>query len=150
MIQRIQTIWLLVAALLSVTLMLDWYTGYVYKADIAQGFGVSVTRLTVTSHFPTLIIAVIMIVLPIIAIFMFRNRKQQRALILVSLLSCISFISVNLMRINNFNTTTSPAPVNGNYQVGSVVPLFVMLFLILALRGVNKDDKLIKSMDRLR
>jgi len=150
MIQRIQTLWLFLAALVSSLLMLDWYTGYVYKADIAQGFGTIVKRLTVTEHFPTLIIAVVMVLVPLIAIFMFKNRKQQRALTLMGILSCISFISVNLMRINNFNKVTAPSPTNGSYQAGSVLPAFVVLFLILALRGVNKDEKLIKSMDRLR
>jgi hypothetical protein len=150
MIQRIQSLWLFLAALVSALLMLDWYTGYVYKADIAQGFGSVVKRLTVTEHFPSLIIAVVMVLVPLIAIFMFRNRKQQRSMTLVGILSCISFISVNLMRINNFNTSTAPTPTNGSYQAGSVLPVFVILFLILALSGINKDEKLIKSMDRLR
>lgn len=150
MIQRIQSIWLLLAALISGLLLLDWYTGYVYKADIPQGFGSVVKYLKVTDHFPTLIIAVVMTIVPLITIFMFKNRKQQRAMTLVSILSCISFISVNLMRINNFNKTSSPAPANGSYHVGSVIPAVVIVLLILALRGIMKDDKIIRSMDRLR
>jgi len=150
MIQRIQTLWLFIAALVSALLMLDWYTGYVYKADIPQGFGSVVRRLTVTEHFPSLIIAVVMTLLALIAIFMFKNRKQQKGLVIAGIFSCLSFISVNLMRINNFETTTSPAPNHGSYQPGSVIPIFVILFFILALRGINKDEKLVKSMDRLR
>ncbi len=150
MIQRIQSIWLLVAALISGLLFLNWHTGYVFKADIAQGFGMVVRRLTVTEHFPTLIIAVVMTVLPLIAIFMFRNRKQQRAMSIAGIFACISFVSVNLMRIENFKNTTSPAPANGSYDIGSVIPAFVIVVLILAIRGINKDEKLVRSMDRLR
>lgn len=150
MIQRVQSLWLLLAALFSSLLMLDWYTGYVYKADVPQGFGSVVKYLKVTDHFPTLIIAVVMMIVPLVAIFMFKNRKQQRMMTIVSILSCLSFISVNLMRINNFNKTSTPTPSNGSYHVGSVIPAIVIVFLILALRGISKDDKLIKSMDRLR
>lgn len=150
MIQRRQTLWLFLAALLSATLMLNWYTGYVYQADIAQGFGIVVKDLSVRSHFPTLIIAVVMTLLPLITIFMFKNRKQQRGMVAAGLLACFSFIGVNLMRINNFNHTTAPAPANGSYQLGSVIPVVVVVFLILALRGISKDEKLVKSMDRLR
>jgi hypothetical protein len=54
------------------------------------------------------------------------------------------------MRINNLNHTTAPTPANGSYQLGSVIPVVVAVFLILALRGISKDEKLVKSMDRLR
>ncbi len=150
MIQRIQTVWLFLAALVSSLLMLDWYTGYVYKADIPHGFGSVVKRLTVTEHFPSLIVAVVMTIIPLIAIFMFRNRKQQRTFVFTGMVSAVAFAALNLMRINNFTVTHSPAPSGGSYQPGSVLPVFVLFFLILALRGINRDNKLVKSMDRLR
>ena len=150
MIQRIQTVWLLLAAIISALLLLDWHTGYVFMADIPQGFGSVVKRLTVTEHFPSLIIAVVMLLMPFIAIFMFKDRKRQRMMTIVSILACISFISVNLMRIENFKNETAPTPTNGSYDVGSVIPAVVIVLLILAIRGINKDEKLIKSMDRLR
>ena len=150
MIQRIQTVWLLLASLISATLLLSWHTGYVFAADVAQGFGSVVKRLTVTEHFPTLIIAVMMILVPLIAIFMFKDRKRQKMLTFVSILACLGFISVNLMRIENFKQDTAPTPTNGSYDAGSVIPVIVLVFLILAIRGINRDEKLIKSMDRLR
>ena len=150
MIQRIQTLWLFLATLISATLLLGWHTGYVFAADIPQGFGSVVKRLTITEHFPTLIIAVVMILVPLIAIFMFKDRKRQKMLSLVSILACIAFIGVNLMRIENFKKTTAPTPTNGSYDAGSVIPAIVIVFLILAIRGINRDEKLIKSMDRLR
>ncbi len=150
MIQRIQSLWLFLAALLSGLMMINWYTGWVYSADIRRGFETIVQRLTVTEHFPSLIIAVVMALLPLIAIFMFRDRKRQRMMSIVSILAAIAFIGVNLMRINNFNETTAPTPQNGSYMAGSVIPVAVIVFLILAIRGINKDEKLIKSMDRLR
>jgi hypothetical protein len=150
MIQRIQTIWLFLAALTSALLMLNWHTGYVFFADIPEGFGSVVKRLTVTEHFPSLLIAAVMIILPLVAIFMYGDRKRQRLMAIMTILACISFTAVNLMRIENFKRTNSPAPTNGSYDLGSLLPVLVIVFLILAIRGINKDQKLIKSMDRLR
>lgn len=149
MIQRIQSVWLFLAAVFSALLFLG-YTGLVYKADIAQGFGSVVRGLTVSGHFPSLIMAVLMTLIPLVALFMFKNRKRQRILTVAGLLASALFIIVNLMRIADFEKNTAPGPVNGAYQIGSVIPVLVIIFLILAIRGIRKDEKLIKSMDRLR
>ncbi len=152
MIQRIQSIWLFLAAIISALLFLDWYTGYVYQADIPSGFGATVRTWRVTEHFPTLLIAVVMTVIPLIALFMFKNRKRQRALVIVGIFSCISFITVNLMHIHNLETTLTPPPVtgSGSYLPASVLPAVVIVFLVFAISGIRKDEKLVRSADRLR
>jgi hypothetical protein len=38
----------------------------------------------------------------------------------------------------------------GNYAVGAILQPLVMLLLLLAIRGINKDNKLIQESDRLR
>ena len=149
MIQRIQTLWLFLASLISALLLTDWYTGYVYKADVPQGFGAVVKYLRVTNHFPSLLLAVAMIVLPFIAIFFFKNRKRQRSLGVFSIVLCIAFISLSMMHIANFSNGTPP-PQNGSYQAGMVIPVIALVFIILAIGGIRKDEKLVKSMDRLR
>src|SRR5688572_23708822 len=126
MIQRIQSVWLLLAALLSALLMMDWYTGYVYKADVPAGIGSVVSYLRVTDHFPSLLLAVAMIILPFVTIFFFKNRKRQRSFGLLSVLLAVAFIAVSLMRIENFKNTV-PMPKNGSYQAGVVIPAVVIV-----------------------
>lgn len=149
MIQRIQSLWLLIASLISALLMIDWYTGYVYKADVPHGLGAIVTYLRIADHFPSLLIAVVMVALPLVTIFFFKNRKRQRSLSRIALLTSIAFIAVSLMHIENFKNT-SPMPRNGSYRAGIVVPVIVIVFLFMAINGIKKDEKLVKSMDRLR
>jgi hypothetical protein len=39
---------------------------------------------------------------------------------------------------------------NGNIALWAIFYFAVLIFFILAARGISKDEKLIKSMDRLR
>jgi len=74
MIQRKQTIWLFLAALCAAGLL---YFD-VYRANIMSGTTVVADHLKVASHYPSLMIAVVLIILPLAAIFMFKNRKRQK------------------------------------------------------------------------
>ena len=65
------------------------------------------------------------------------------------MLGTISFVAMILMRVTNLNDGSS-APVTGSYWIGSVLPIISLVFLIMAIRGIRKDEKLVKSLDRLR
>jgi peptidoglycan/LPS O-acetylase OafA/YrhL len=145
MIQRKQTIWLFLAALCAAGLL---YFD-VYRANVMNGTTVVVDHLKVASHYPSLMVAVLLIILPLAAIFMFKNRKRQKGLVLGNIFATFGFISVNQMRISNYNHQV-PAPTDGTYFIGTILPLIILLFLVLALRGIQKDEKLVKSLDRLR
>jgi|GEM_PF-195242 len=136
MIQRIQSVWLLLSSLLSALLLMDWYTGYVYKGDVPQGITTLVKYLRISDHLPTLLLATALIVLPFITIFFFKNRKRQKSFVLLSLLSAVAFIAFSLMRIEDFKSS-APAPLNGSYQPGIVVVVAVMVLLILAFKGIR-------------
>lgn len=146
MIQRIQSIWLLLAALTATGV---FYTD-VYRAQIVKETGMLTEHLRVAAHFPSLLVAVLMVLLPLVAIFMFKNRKKQRSMVWGALLVTVGFIALNLMRISNFNNSTTIQVADGTYYIGSVLPVVVLFFLILAIRGINRDEKLVRSLDRLR
>jgi len=40
--------------------------------------------------------------------------------------------------------------VSATYLPGAFLPVLILIFLYLAARGIYKDEKLIKSLDRLR
>jgi len=137
MIQRKQTLWLLLAALFSAGVFyfdLYRYTGGVIK---------------VNDHYPSLLIALVMTILPLIDVFMFRNRKRQVGIAFGGIIADIGFISVVLMREGNLSKLTPP-PVGGTYWIGAVLPVISIIFLILAISGMRKDEKLVRSADRLR
>jgi hypothetical protein len=146
MIQRKQTLWLLLAALLNTgVFFFDLYHAH----TIVDGMD-TLTRLRVADHFPSLLVALIMVAVPFITIFLFKNRKQQQRMALISILACISFISLVLMRVNSLNGAV-PAPTDGAYWIGAILPVVSIVLLIMAIIGISKDEKMVRSsFDRLR
>ena len=143
MIQRKQSIWLLLAALSGSGVL---YFN-LYKAAGAAGSADTVVR--TMDHYPSLIIALVMIILPLVTIFMFGDRKRQKAMTIVAILADIAFIAMVLYRVSLLGKLTPP-PAAGSFGAGAILPAFSLVLLVLAYMGIRSDDKLVKSMDRLR
>lgn len=145
MIQRKQSIWLLLAALLSAgVLLFDLYRGEIRIGEISEH-----KVLRVADHYPSLLIALVMSILPFITIFMFSNRKRQITMSAVSIVSTISFLAMMLNRVTNLGKLTPPVT-EGSYWIGAVLPVLSIVFLVLAISGIRRDEKLVRSTDRLR
>lgn len=145
MIQRKQSIWLLLAALLNAGVFL--FASYRY--DIVNGEMTDHKQLLVTDHYPSLLVALVITLLPLLTIFMFRNRKQQMRMAIYCIVSVASYVTLMLTRVSHLEKST-PAPVNGSYWIGAVLPVLSAIFLIMAFAGIRRDEKLVRSVDRLR
>ena len=146
MIQRKQSLYLFIAALLNAgVLFFDQYR-FVTQSIIS---GVTVNtpmQIKVADHYPSILIALVMILLPLITIFMYGDRKRQLRMCFVSTLAALSFITITLTRISKI----MPVPASGSYWIGSILPAIALVFIILAVLGIRRDEKLVKSVDRLR
>ena len=135
MIQRIQTIWLLLAAICAfLTLKFPFFSGS--TIDIAH------VELNGQFNILLLILTAIVGSLAAVCIFLFRNRVIQMRLVLVGLVLQIGCIALYFNAISKFT--------NGNFALWSVFSFLVAIFFIMAMAAINKDQKLVKSMDRLR
>jgi hypothetical protein len=145
MIQRRQSLFLFLAALLNAGVFyFNLYTFHTFATG-ADTIGV----LRVVDHFPSLLMALVITLLPLVNIFLYVNRKRQIKISLVSILGVISFISLLLWRVNGVNTMVPP-PTSGSYGVGAVLPVIAIVLLGLAIVRIRGDIKLVKSADRLR
>lgn len=142
MIQRSQTIWLLLAAAAAfLTLKFAFYTGNIVQEGMAiKQYAV----LTAQTNTLLLISSVATGLLALISIFLFKDRKLQIKLVGIALVLSI----VNLLLF--FLQTRKFVPGEGNYAISALVPLVIPILLFLALRGIYRDQKLVKSLDRLR
>lgn len=138
MIQRQQTLWLLlssVAALLSY--MFPFVTG---KAIIKNVLTERV--ITAGSEFILLLVTGISLILSTVIIFLYKNRKQQMQLCLVGMVVAAGIILLYILEVKKLTT--------GTLALSSVLPFLVLIGYFLAYRNIRKDEKLIKSLDKLR
>ena len=136
MIQRKQTLWLLLASVATfLTLKLPFYTG-VFQADNAYH------ELNGTETFLMLLLTSGLGVLALINIFLFKNRPTQKRI-------CLSAILVEAVLLF-FYIKNAGSFIKGTYSIWSVLHVVILITLILAFIGINNDEKLVKDSDRLR
>jgi len=98
---------------------------------------------TMQTDFVGMILAALSIGLSLFTIFRFKNRKSQLSFIWLNLLVTLGLLAWILVRINNMVGS-------GGYRLGAFVPVAVIILLFMARSGIRKDEKLLKSLDRLR
>jgi hypothetical protein len=147
MIQRIQSIWLLLAALVAVSLLfvptvgLEGSEGYF----ILNGSGLKNDNLGMTTNYPLLISNIAAALVSVANIFNFRNRKLQIRLIWINIL-LLAGLGVWIFLLAKSVIGLKVLDI----EMGVFVIPVAIIFLFLALRGVKNDEKLIRSADRLR
>jgi len=91
-----------------------------------------------------LIVAVLLVAGILINIFNYKARKKQ--LWITIGLVVLSLLNIFLYWYNS----GAPSFVEGTYDLTAVLSLAIPVFLFMAVRGILKDQKLVKSADRLR
>lgn len=141
MIQRIQTLWLAIVAVVSLlTLKFSFYGGN--KADATLPAGKKWEELTAVNNFLILVLTIAVTVISLIIVFLYKNRKLQLRLTILT-------IVISVLNLYLYYTETKKF-LEGNIVLTSVLSFIIPIFLVLAARGIYSDEKLIKNADRLR
>jgi dipeptide/tripeptide permease len=139
MIQRIQSVWLLLASVATLLgFRFAFFSGNTIAADKSKVF----KDFTATSNLPILVLTAALGLIALMAIFLYKNRKLQLQTIWAAIVLSILIIGLYYMEAQKF--------IESRYNLTAVVTLAVPVFAMLAARGVSKDQKLVKSLDRLR
>jgi len=92
-----------------------------------------------------------MIILPLISIFQFKNRTKQLKITNVALFSAIgATLSANIALLLVPPDICSGLNPNYSGSGGLVLMPLAMIALLLAIRGIRKDEELVRSADRIR
>ncbi|MCT1526283.1 MULTISPECIES: DUF4293 domain-containing protein [Sphingobacterium] len=157
MIQRIQTVWLLLSSLVLFALFLFPYVSYIDLVGLGKNIYVSGVYSSVNnvatkeSSFLLMTIAtVVLALIPLFIIFKYKNRKTQLSLILVQVILICLFAIWMFISANNILSLINQSIGANNIGIGFFLLPVSILFLGLAIRGIRNDNKLIKSADRLR
>lgn len=150
MIQRIQTLYLLVAAILcgiTVFAPLAWF-GSENEMAVLNAFTLESADSALKMHMPvwTGILLIITALLPLVTIFLFKNRMLQVRLCVVEVILNIGSL---IMMGYTYFTLAADTAVHG-VKPAIALPLVALVFVLLAAKAAFRDEMLVKSLNRIR
>lgn len=138
MIQRIQTIYLLVVFILSI---IQCFYPFASVGEFALG----VTNCTIYAG-----ISIIIPIVALVSIFLFKKRILQMRLCSFNLILII-FQILSMVGYFYFATTIQETEeYNNHIYLVSAIPFINIILTYLATRGIGKDEALVRSLDRIR
>lgn len=143
MIQRIQSLYLLLAGIISggLTFVFNIWSTANSKLYIMDLFG--------SSSISEKIVPVLFFVsalLSIVTIFLFNNRKLQFVLGRLNILTNLFLLGVLVY----LSLTLSGEAAVSEKGIGMFLPVIIIVLLVIANKAIKKDEDLVKSVDRLR
>lgn len=152
MIQRIQTIYLVLAGLFPAFTFffpLHHFTGTDFDVTMygCHFSGIGMMDLAPSDPYALALIGVLAIILPIVAIFLFKNRKRQILWVNLSLYTDLLWYIVAILYANN---ATNSLHCNPSFAAGFFAPTLAIIALFLAKRGIKRDEALVRAADRIR
>ncbi len=139
MIQRIQTVYLFLAAIFMALLFIFPFL----NAEPTQEGPLQDGDYDVMDNLALLILVIAIVVLNISTIFLFKNRNLQMNLSRIGLVAIIAVLGLVALFI--FGAAESLG-----VGIGMFTPPFALIFLFLANRAIYKDEKLVQDSNRLR
>ncbi len=140
MIQRIQSIWLLLASVLAFAgLTLPFYSGVNVSGELQY-------TLKGTENLGFQVLTITVGLLALIAIFIYKNRKTQTRMVLAAV---VLQLGLTYLYYHYTKTIFINSPYN-TFALWSVFQPLVLIFLILAMLGIRRDSKIIADSNRLR
>ena len=136
MLQRIQTIYLLLCVLFSG--VFPFFTKIWTEEN----------KLEVYANSNEIYIGLFLIsaILALVSIFSFKKRQKQFVLNRLNMI--LNFIIIGLL-VNHSLSLSGEAKVSEK-GIGMLLPIFSIVFLALANKAIKRDEDLVKSVDRIR
>ena len=83
--------------------------------------------------------------LSFINIFLFKNRKLQLRICVFNVLLIIALIALTAYFL--FFVLKNP---DVTFEIASIFPIIALILILMGRNGIKKDEKLIRSIDRIR
>ncbi len=152
MIQRVQSVYLFIAALAGILLFYFPINSYEFGGEkflmqISAQQKMVEDKIIVAQHFiiPSFLLG-FTTALAVFTIFKYNNRAQQIKLCFLNLVLTALFIGFTVYNV----FTVIPEGVESVLGIGAFLPTVMLISIILARRAIQRDEELIKSADRIR
>jgi hypothetical protein len=153
MIQRIQTIYLflslmLIALILFIPIAQLTYNGEHFTTFRATGFYDIASGKFSVRTLSVVILLVVIISLYFISIFLYKKRILQLRICIINIILLIGLVAIFIYHVVFF-VQRIPG-VNWMPGLSFILPPIAIILTWLALRGIRKDEMLIRLSDRIR
>ncbi len=139
MIQRIQSLYLLIVTILQVIVFFSKQATFINSAEVEE-------TLRIADMWPMAILIGTTALLAFIAIFLYHHRITQIRLTIFNGLLLVMLQAV----IVYFLIKTSGLTQEISYSINAIFPIISAVLSYLAIRGIGKDEAMIKALNRLR
>ena len=156
MIQRIQTLYLFIAIIVIVLMFFFPIAGYYGDLHTFIFSVLGIKNMVPDAQeifnkyftFPIVFFIISIVIITITTVFIYKNRPKQLKLIKLSILLNIMMI-IGIFIVYS-RMIQSVIEVNEVFKTAAFFPLISLIFFVLAYRAVKRDEKLVRSADRLR
>ena len=147
MIQRIQTVYIFFSSILIGLLFALPFAEIAAnnKLYLFYVHGIMHDGVVVESGLPIMLFVGIILIIHLVAIFLFKKRIRQMRLLVFAIL-----LMLGLFGMFYFFTFYSFKGFEVSFKIAVVFPLIAIIFDYLAIRNIGKDEALIRSIDRIR
>jgi hypothetical protein len=150
MIQRIQTLYLLLVVVLGTLLCLFSPMQFLLPE------GTEYVPLNVLDKWPMAVMTIVSPVLALVTIFLFKRRLLQARFNVMNVILCLGFYALLALYtayvVKGYETIgeISLAGADWYISVWAAIPLVNIVLLMMATRRILKDEALVRAADRLR
>lgn len=153
MIQRVQSIYLFLAAILITAvyflplLGLEG-TGEILYTLYTSGVVEDGQQTLILSTWPVMVMVTAIALLLFVNIFLYKRRIIQMRICVYSILLILGLYFLVWFYQNQFREQIPVEEVQ--YFYGLIFPLIAIVFIWMAFKGIRKDERLVRSYDRIR
>jgi drug/metabolite transporter (DMT)-like permease len=154
MIQRIQTVYILIAAILISLIFFFPFTSFVIEQDMSV-YHLSIKGLIPDAAnskplfrvIPLICLVAAIVIIDILTIGHFKKRMLQIRFCIVNI---VLLVGLQGLMFYYANVSAHQLGSHVTYSIVFIFPLVSAILTYLAIRGIAKDEALVRSMDRLR
>ena len=160
MIQRIQTLYLLLVVILGT--LLCFFPPVEFLLPNATEY----ISLTVFDKWPLAVMSIAIPLLALVVIFLFKRRLLQARLNIMNVVLCLGYYALLALYVAyivkgyepiDFPTSEFSSPLKGDLEgiqwyltIWAAIPLVNVVLTMMATRRILKDEALVRAADRLR
>ena len=147
MIQRIQTVYILIAGLLTTTLFKLKFADLILSDELLTFTSKGIFKNTdqVISGLPIMILIGIIVLLHLVIIFMYKKRIRQIRFLVFTIV-----LLLGLLGMFFYFTYAAFNDIKVAFKIPVAFPVVAIILDYLAIRAIGKDEALIRSLNRIR